>query len=291
MPYFPLFEGGDTIRQAAPRLGKPAAGGRSVSFPAGTEEFASVCPFLGLADDADSHATYATDAHRCYNLENPTRIATNHQEAYCLGANHVACPVFQGQGIAATGKAAVPAAAAPTSPFDRRPAAQREAPAGRPAARTDGPARTPGALSPRPRSGGISLPVATIGLFALAAVVIGLAFWIQSIVGDDDNQLTPGETLATQQAAASRTGQAGGATTTPGSPTTPGGTRTPGAGSPTAGATTPSGGGQTYTVQPGDSCFGIAQTHGISVEEFMQVNNFTDESCNELQPGQNVRLP
>ena len=51
------------------------------------EEYSAVCPYLGLADDADSHATYATEAHRCYRLTNPTRIATPHQENYCLGAN------------------------------------------------------------------------------------------------------------------------------------------------------------------------------------------------------------
>jgi len=277
-----------------------------VSFPAGTEEFASVCPFLGLADDADSHATYATDAHRCYNLQNPTRIATNHQETYCLGANHVTCPVFQGQGIAAAGKgapaapaaaaaagaAATGAAAASRSPFQRTPPATQDAPAGRPAGRTDRPLRSPGALSPRPRAGGISLPVATIGLFALAAIVIGLAFWIQSIVGDDDNgSLSPADTLATNQANASRTAQGGGnRTTTPtaGSPTTPAnGSRTPG-----ASATTPAGGGQVYTIKSGDSCYGIAEQFDIDIDDFLAANNFTLENqCQDLQPGQNVRIP
>jgi len=62
-------------------------------------EFGQICPYLGLTDDSDSHATYATEAHRCYRLPNPTRIAAGHQETYCLGNNHVSCPVYQGEGI------------------------------------------------------------------------------------------------------------------------------------------------------------------------------------------------
>ena len=80
-----------------------------MSMQPGDEDFGAVCPYLGLADDADSHATYATEAHRCYRLPNPTRIATGHQETYCLGANHVSCPVYLGEGV--PGEAA-PAAAA-----------------------------------------------------------------------------------------------------------------------------------------------------------------------------------
>ena len=51
-----------------------------MSYPTADDEMSGVCPYLGLADDADSHATYATEAHRCYRLDNPTRIAANHQQ-------------------------------------------------------------------------------------------------------------------------------------------------------------------------------------------------------------------
>src|SRR6185312_6761800 len=102
--------------------GEPDLGtGALVTFPADQEEFGGVCPYLGLADDADSHATYATEAHRCYRLPNPTRIATGHQETYCLGANHVSCPVYLGEGVPgaaapAAAATAAGAAAAPTAP-------------------------------------------------------------------------------------------------------------------------------------------------------------------------------
>ena len=65
-------------------------------------EGASACRYLGLVDDGELHATYSTDAHRCYRLPNPTRIATQHQERYCLTAEHPSCPIFQGEGVEAT---------------------------------------------------------------------------------------------------------------------------------------------------------------------------------------------
>ena len=150
------------------------------------EEFSAVCPYLGLADDADSHATYATEAHRCYRLANPTRIAAPHQESYCLGANHVTCPVYLGEGVpgaeqrAPRSQAAMPPPEPPTvrgpKPGARQPFGGGRAPAG---AAAGGGAPRPqrrqpnaGTLGPRPRAGGVSMPVATIGLFALAVVVI-----------------------------------------------------------------------------------------------------------------------
>ena len=56
-----------------------------MTLQSGQDEFGAVCPYLGLADDADSHATYATEAHRCYRLPNPTRIATGHRRRTALG--------------------------------------------------------------------------------------------------------------------------------------------------------------------------------------------------------------
>ena len=75
-----------------------------MSLPPESEgsEAAAVCAYLGLVDDGDLHATYATDAHRCYRLPNPTRIASQHQESFCLTADHTSCPIFQGEGVEAT---------------------------------------------------------------------------------------------------------------------------------------------------------------------------------------------
>jgi LysM repeat protein len=266
------------------------------------EEYSQVCPYLGLADDADSHATYATEAHRCYRLETPTRIALPHQESYCLGANHVTCPVYMGEGIPGRGAPAAqqPAAAgavpgpraAPRRPFGQGPAGTPRPPR-RP---------SPGTLGPRPRPGGISLPVATIGLFALAIVVVALAFIIQRVVDDGGGgTISPADAVATRDALnRTQTAQAASGTPTPptqqpgtqppGTPRTgtpANGTRTPGAGTPTPGGT----GGRTYTVAEGDTCFSIAQANGVSLQQLLQANNLTEDDCTRLAVGQQLRLP
>ncbi len=283
------------------------------------EEFSAVCPYLGLADDADSHATYATEAHRCYRLANPTRIAAPHQESYCLGANHVTCPVYLGEGVpgaeqrAPRSQAAMPPPEPPTvrgpKPGARQPFGGGRAPAG---AAAGGGAPRPqrrqpnaGTLGPRPRAGGVSMPVATIGLFALAVVVIVLAFAIQQMVGDGggDSQ-APADAVATRDALnRTRTAQAGGGDTTPTTPTTPttqtpdtrtpgtpaNGTRTPANGTPSPGAT--SGSGTTYTVQEGDSCFAIAEANDITLQELLDANDLTEDDCTRLNVGDELTIP
>ncbi len=193
------------------------------------EEYSAVCPYLGLADDADSHATYATEAHRCYRLPNPTRIATPHQDKHCLGANHVTCPVYLGEGVpqspqrapaAAAGAAGLAAgAAAEASSSGSEAPVRGPRPGQRPRPQSEQRPKRPnaGALGPRPRSGGISMPVMTIGLFALAVVVIAIAFAINNLTDDGGNdQTSPGDSVATAAALdKTKTAQAGG-----GQPTT-----------------------------------------------------------------------
>lgn len=274
-----------------------------------------VCPHLGLADDHESHATYATEAHRCYKLPSPTRIAANHQETYCLGANHGTCPVFQGEGIART---QTPAA----SPRESRPAggtvAAGEGAAGGPRGSSAAFGRSGGGTAPggrpgqgarrpppgpRPRPGGISMPAATAGLLALAIAVVVIAFFVQRAVGDDDDD-TPSAASAAQTQAALDTRQAGVGSRTqvpvtqqPG--TQPAGTRpagtpgTPGtpAGSPSPGTGTPGTGAKTYTVVAGDTCGGIAAKNNIELAQLLSLNNLTEDSCRALQVGQSLRLP
>lgn len=279
------------------------------------EEYSAVCPYLGLADDADSHATYATEAHRCYRLTNPTRIATPHQENYCLGANHVTCPVYLGEGVPQTQKPAAPAIATGAAAGALGAAAAAEEPVRGPRAgqarrgtETSTPrARKPGnagTLGPRPRAGGISLPVATIGLFALAIVIVALAFAIQRLVGDgDDNTLSPADSVATRDATnKTRTAQAAGGNQTqqPGTTQTqqPGGSQTP-AGSQTATGTrtttaTASGtanGSKTYVVKSGDTCGAIAEANGVTLAALLAANNLTEQGCTQLAVGQTLKLP
>ncbi|MGE3073652.1 MAG: LysM peptidoglycan-binding domain-containing protein [Dehalococcoidia bacterium] len=276
------------------------------------EEYSAVCPYLGLADDADSHATYATEAHRCYRLPNPTRIATPHQDKHCLGANHVTCPVYLGEGVpqtqqrppaAAAGAAGVAAGAAASSAASGSETPVRgPRPGQRPRSQTEPRQKRPstGALGPRPRSGGISMPVMTIGLFALAIVVIAIAFAIQNLTDDGNNGgISPGDSVATSAAVdKTRTAQAGGAGQTPGANTTqtPGTSQTP-TGSQTAAASktpatgTPGSGSKTYIVKAGDFCGTIAQDNGVTLQELLDANNMTEDDCTTLAIGQELIIP
>jgi LysM repeat protein len=129
----------------------------------------------------------------------------------------------------------------------------------------------------------------------LAVVVIALAFWIQSIVGGNgDGNLTPADQLATQQALASLTPAGGARTVTPGpgtgTPTGTGTPATPGPGTPTP-TPTQGAGGRTYTIQSGDNCSSIADDFNVSLADFLAINNLTEETCQQLQIGQVVRIP
>ncbi len=267
----------------------------------GQDEFPAVCPYLGLADDADSHATYATEAHRCYRLPSPTRIATGHQESYCLGESHTQCPVYRGEGIP---KTAPPPAGAPPPRAEQvvpvappRPARQpRPAPGD---AREPRRRPAPGTVGPRPRAGGISMPVATIGLFAGAILVIIVAFLVQqALSGDDNGGVSPTDAVATN-AAATKTASTGKTPTTaatqtqqPGTPgtgtaTKPATTGTPG----TPGTTTPGTGAKTYTVKAGDFCGTIAEAHNVTLAAFMAANPEIDATCSNLKIDQVVKIP
>lgn len=280
------------------------------------EEYSAVCPYLGLADDADSHATFATEAHRCYRLTNPTRIATPHQESYCLGANHVTCPVYLGEGVPQTQRPPASAAAAgvgsAAGAFGGSAAATEEPVRGprsgqgkRPAEPGAPRARKPanaGTLGPRPRAGGISMPVATIGLFALAIVIVALAFAIQRMVGNgDDSTVSPADSVATRDALnKTRTAQAGGGNQTQQPSTTqtqqPAGSQTPGASqtgtaSRTVTASGTANGSKTYTVKSGDTCGAIAEANGVTLAALLAANNLTEADCTTLDVGQQLKLP
>lgn len=248
--------------------------------PQGANDASVACPYLGLADDADSHATFATDAHRCFRLPNPTRIASGHQDTYCLSDNHVTCPVYLGEAVSQTRQRGGAATAATDAGPD---------PGGGPQTPPPG----EGVVSPRPRAGGVPMPALTIGILVLAAIVLGLAIWIQGLGGDDDDGLSPSDIVQTQEAL--ETLQAGSpeATDTPengiDTPTSePGSTETPA----TAVAETPTSSGQTtYTVVAGDTCTAIAEKNGITLEELLLANNLDNESCRSIQPGQELVIP
>jgi LysM repeat protein len=143
------------------------------------------------------------------------------------------------------------------------------------------------------------MPVATIGLFALALIVIGLAFAIDRVVGGDgDDNITPADVVATaaalnktqtatagggeqtQPPATTATNQPGGNQTT--APTTTG-TRTPTAGTPAAGGT--------YVVEAGDTCGAIAAENDVTLAELLDANDMTEADCSSLDVGQELTIP
>jgi LysM repeat protein len=229
-------------------------------------------------------------------MERPTRIANNHQDRLCLTGDFASCPIYQGQGIAATVGGAAATTAAPVR--DRAPSSTRPALGGRPRpadtmdeARAPGPSRTvsAGNIGPRPRPGGISLPVATIGLLVLAGVIIGLAFFIQGALGDDDDDAASPDPTRTPTSASTRTGTAATTGTVrpgTGTPTTPG---TPGTATRTA-TGTPGATGDTYKVQPGDTCGAIAAANNTTFEELRRLNPAIDADCTNLAVDQVIRL-
>ncbi len=58
-----------------------------------------------------------------------------------------------------------------------------------------------------------------------------------------------------------------------------------GAESPAASATT------SYTVVEDDTCVGIAYSHGLSLQEFLDLNDLDEESCTTLSLGQTLTIP
>lgn len=147
------------------------------------------------------------------------------------------------------------------------------------------------------------MPVATIGLFALAIVIVALAFAIQRLVGDgDDGGLSPADSVATRDAVnKTRTAGAGNGNQTP-APTTQ--TQQPGNQTPSASQTgtasrtttatasgTPGAGGKTYVVKAGDFCGTIAQSQGVTLAALLAANNMTEDDCTRLAVGQTLKIP
>lgn len=48
------------------------------------------------------------------------------------------------------------------------------------------------------------------------------------------------------------------------------------------------GGGRTYTIQPGDTCYDIAQRYGVDLQALISLNGL---NCQALQPGHTIRIP
>ena len=56
------------------------------------------CPYIGLKNDPSVFFSYPSTGNQCYHCQPPAVPLQAHQEAYCLGASHADCPVYQQAG-------------------------------------------------------------------------------------------------------------------------------------------------------------------------------------------------
>jgi LysM repeat protein len=142
------------------------------------------------------------------------------------------------------------------------------------------------------------MPVATIGLFALAIVVIALAFAVDQLVGGDGgDKPSPADTVGTTTAQKTIAAGGGGQQTRPAGQTTPATSQTPGTGQTPGGSTTPGASptngasGKTYTVVANDTCGAIAVEKNITLQQLLDANKMTEADCSKLAIGQVLKLP
>ena len=55
---------------------------------------ASICPYLGLLDDADAHLNYPSFENRCYATIAQESIPLSEQAVFCLGGQYKSCPRY-----------------------------------------------------------------------------------------------------------------------------------------------------------------------------------------------------
>jgi LysM repeat protein len=141
------------------------------------------------------------------------------------------------------------------------------------------------------------MPAATIGLFALAIVLIAIAFLINQAVDDDGGGGAISEADAFKTVQANQTAQAAANETPGGNETQQGGNETPQTTqspstteTPDATQTTGAGEGE-YTVQSGDTCSGIAADNDVTLADLLEANDMTEEDCLNLQEGDTLVIP
>ncbi|MBK8987538.1 MAG: hypothetical protein IPM39_15925 [Chloroflexi bacterium] len=58
-------------------------------------ELTQGCPHLGSPDDAATRFLFVSPAGTCHHAQPAEQVSLAHQQAFCLGADHEACPVFR----------------------------------------------------------------------------------------------------------------------------------------------------------------------------------------------------
>ncbi|MEZ4643498.1 MAG: SH3 domain-containing protein [Chloroflexota bacterium] len=68
-------------------------------------EYGKGCPYFALLNDPDTSLLFPSSMGHCHRAHPPAPVQLDHQENYCLTAQHTTCPIFLRQG-----KGALPAA-------------------------------------------------------------------------------------------------------------------------------------------------------------------------------------
>lgn len=252
------------------------------------------CPYLGLSSDASVSRLVATSAHRCHRWATPQTVEKEHQVSYCLRDNHLNCPWFvhpggnlssrREQHNPVSRKRRVAGVAALLSIFLLASVVVRmliwpaffEGNQGK----TAGGAPVATATSAA-ASGG--MPVATV---VGEPVPIATAPSAQPTV-----EATPPPTAAQPTtlpiAAQPTVGATPTATRAAPTATAPLPTSAP---APTARPqVTPPAGALVHEVQQGDTIYGLATAHGVTVEDIVKANNLTDRGS--IRVGQKLIIP
>ena len=136
------------------------------------------------------------------------------------------------------------------------------------------------------------MPAATIGLFALAIVVVIVAYFINQQLGKDDGAPSAAAAFAESQTQTALAGGGNTPTTAPDADTPTSQVVVPTATTaaieePTATSTTSAG--NTYEVQSGDTLGVIAENFGVTVDAIVSANNLAD--ANSIFVGQILTIP
>jgi hypothetical protein len=60
----------------------------------------TICPFLGLREDASSSLAFPSDSNYCHRCQPKAAVIHSHQEEFCLNGKYHECPVFSREEIA-----------------------------------------------------------------------------------------------------------------------------------------------------------------------------------------------
>ncbi len=55
------------------------------------------CPYLGLRDDPSTALDFPSDGNTCHRAQSKPAVNREYQQAVCLSAEHIACPIFLGK--------------------------------------------------------------------------------------------------------------------------------------------------------------------------------------------------